>query len=91
MHIWVLKLKDAIKPSILLELGCQQCQFFFFVSEHFASAPEPAFRLASTSFGSKKMFFCKGQYSTCVLMDIFHVDEKSHGSLAVLVTGIEKA
>ena len=57
MHIWVMKLKDAIKQSILLEAGCQPCHFCFFVSEHFASVLEPAFRLASTSVGSTKRFF----------------------------------
>lgn len=68
MHIWVLKLKDAIKQSILLEAGCQTCQFFFFVSEHFASAPfSRRFDLLRQALGQQTCFFGKASVSTCLL------------------------
>lgn len=80
MHIWVLKLKDAIKQSILLEAGCQPCQFSSLFLNILLPCLNRRFDLLRQALGQQRCFFWKGQCSTCVLMDIFHVDEKSHGS-----------
>lgn len=50
----------------------------FFVSEHFASVPEPAFRLASTSVGSTKMFLCGKASVAPVCSWTFFMSTRSH-------------